>query len=141
MAGEAESEAKDFTRNNGSTKNAISLFDIAVGWEEFEGVLNWKDKFVGWLENDIISSGLLQKLFRYYDIFQTDTTNLSWKWNATYNLARMAKDTNNEVKKMALNELKSVLFTQIDFDKSFRFEALIVACRWAELELRDKKNN
>jgi hypothetical protein len=81
---------------------------------------------------------LLQKLFEYYEIYNTDAKDLSWKWNAAYQIARAQKDTKNEARKQALNELKTLLFVEINTNK-FRFEAFIVACRWAELTVRDSK--
>jgi CRISPR-associated protein Csm1 len=169
MAGNAEDAAKDFTREISSkkcVKNAFCLFEIPVGWEEFEAIKIWKNKLVNWLDNKIISKGLLMKLFSYYEIHKqnieiekqnkidkqrTEITkqsidekkrekkaDLSWKWNATYQLARQANDTSNQKKKDALHELKNLIFTEIDKNNTFRFEALIVACRWAELEHRDK---
>jgi CRISPR-associated protein Csm1 len=153
MAGDAEDAAKNYKRHiDGQLKekNALCLFEIAIGWEEFEAVKNWKNKLVGWLNDGIISKGLLMKLFSYYEIHQQNVKNeakgekadLSWKWNATYQLARQAKDTSNQEKKDALHELKNLIFTEIDQNNTFRFEALIVACRWTELEHRDKlKNN
>jgi CRISPR-associated protein Csm1 len=150
MAGEAEDKAKDFKREvNGSEqeKDALCLFEIPVGWEEFESIKAWKNKLIGWLKEKYISKGLLMKLFSYYEVYRINmddkskTPDLSWKWNAVYQLARQANDTKNEAKKKALHELKNVIFTEIDKEHTFRFEAFIVACRWAELEHRDKLNN
>jgi CRISPR-associated protein Csm1 len=149
MAGNAEDAAKDFTReidNKTQIKNALCLFEIPVGWEEFEAIKIWKNKLVNWLNNKIISKGLLMKLFSYYEIHKQNIENekkgekpdLSWKWNAAYQIARQAKDTSDQKKKDALHELKNLIFTEIDKNNTFRFEALIVACRWAELEHRDK---
>lgn len=140
MAGEAEDRSKDFKRKIGDIekeKDAFSLFDIVVGWEEFPKIQEWKRKIVEWLSAGTISKGLLHKLFGYYE-YGYLKNDISWKWNAAYSLARQAKDTANQAKKYALNELKDVIFTEIDKDKSFRFEAFIVACRWAELESKDK---
>ncbi|MEI6881899.1 MAG: type III-A CRISPR-associated protein Cas10/Csm1 [Bacteroidota bacterium] len=146
LAGEAEDQAKDHTFD-GQAKNAVSLFGIAVNWDkEFPDVKIWKEKIVGWLQSNTISKGLLQKLFEYYQIYdereEYDNTkrknNHSWKWNAAYQIARAQKDTKNEARKQALNELKTLLFVEINSEK-FRFEAFIVACRWAELTVRDSK--
>jgi CRISPR-associated protein Csm1 len=145
MAGDAEGKAKDFERKIDGIKikkNALNLFEVTVGWEEFPKIETWKNKLVGWLNKDengksIISSGLLHKFFEYYE-FGYLKNDISWKWNAAYSIARQAKDTKNETKKAALNELKNLIFTEIDQTQNFRFEAFIVACRWAELENKDK---
>lgn len=145
MAGDAEDKAKDFKRKIDGIeieKNALNLFDISIGWEEFPKIETWKNKLVGWLNKDengksIISSGLLHKFFDYYE-FGYLKNDISWKWNAAYSIARQAKDTKNETKKVALNELKNLIFTEIDQKENFRFEAFIVSCRWAELENKDK---
>lgn len=145
MAGNALEKSKTYERNK-ILKNAITIFDVTIGWEEYKKVLTWKTKLADWLTKSLITTGLLQKLFRYYDTYTQNkldenqqTPNLSWKWNLTYNLARQAKNTNNAEKRTPINDIKDVIFTEIDQDKSFRFEALIVACRWAELEVRDIK--
>lgn len=150
-SGQAESRAKQFQNNS---KDALCLFGIPIKWgEEWEKVSAWKNKILEWLEKEIISKGLLMALFRYYDIYNRDKIkgieaskkglehkpDLSWKWNAAYNLARRAKALDKSPdKRKAIDDLKNLIFTEIN-ENNFRFEAFAVAMRWAELLYRMKK--
>lgn len=148
LAGEAEDAAKNFVRPDGKEKNALTLFGITVGWEEFE-IIKVVKNF--WLKNlsgerPTLSRGILQKMFDYYAIYdereEKDPTkrksNLSWRWNAAYALKRQ-ESKQNIVKTEALRITERMLLCHQFEDEHIRFEALIVACRWAELELRDNK--
>ena len=147
QAGEAEELAKDHAYAN-QPKNSVSLFGLAVNWDkEWPFVVVYHHKFVDWLRDGTLSKGILQKLFSYYDIYangeaerraaqkrgQADyKLDLSWKWNAAYTLSRSRTERNKE----AIDELKILLFTDINQQK-VRFEALAMAMRWAELTVRD----
>lgn len=142
-AGEAEDQAKAFKRA-GREKDALCLFGLPVGWEEFPEIERWKTWWVERLRAGTLSKGLLQRMFGYFETYRaTDlrtrqpTNDPSWKWNAAYTLARQAEATRNPDKKAALDELKNLIFTEIQANH-FRFEAFIVACRWAELAYRDE---
>ncbi len=136
MSGEAEEIAKNHKYNE-QGKNSLCLFGIPINWDyEFESVKKWKEKFVEWLEKDIITKGLLMKLLSYYEQWiKSDKNDLSWKWNAAYNLARRRNSLNDEEKRKAIDEIKNCLFTEI-YENRFRFDAFAVALRWAELECR-----
>jgi CRISPR-associated protein Csm1 len=152
-SGEAESRAKSYRKNS---KNALCLFGIPIQWgNEWEKVTEWKELFYSWLKDDIISRGLLTQLFNYYQIFEHDKkeaqesrkrgthhqTDLSWKWNAAYNLARRSKTVEKSPeKKQALDRLKTFIFTELN-ETNFRFEAFAVAMRWAELLFRMDKQD
>ncbi|PWJ57828.1 CRISPR-associated protein Csm1 [Dyadobacter jejuensis] len=150
-AGIAEENAKDFTRPDGTKKNALCLFGIPFGWEEFKAIEAIKNF---WIENlkgnrPILSKGILHKVFDWYEISnRTDRDgkkllDLSWRWNAAYSLKRYeTKETSK--KNHSLKVIESVLMTnQFDYkDKTYtniRFDTFIVACRWAELELKDNR--
>lgn len=136
MTGEAEEKAKDHLYSE-QYKNSITLFGIPVNWDkEYNKVVQWKDKFSQWLNDEVITKGLLMKLIGYYEQWiKSDKTDLSWKWNAAYNLARRKSNVKDDSKRQALDEIKNLLFTEVN-DNHLRFEALAVALRWAELENR-----
>lgn len=148
-AGAAEEAAKDFERSEGPPKNALCLLGIVVGWEEFDTVVKMKEFWIKNLRADqpILSRGILQKMFDWYAVANRKDENgnpdLSWKWNATYSLKRhQTKDLSP--RNDALKIIEKILFLgqfQVeDFPAArVRFEAFILACRWAELELRDNK--
>lgn len=139
LAGEAEDAAKEFIRihEGGRKKNALCIFGIPIGWEEFENVEKWKRRIVDWLREDKLSKGMLHKIFEYYESGYLKNKQ-SWRWHAAYMFARHVKGTLDERNRTSLNQLKNVIFTESDDGKRFRFDALVVACRWAELEDRDK---
>ena len=148
LAGDAESAAKDFKRIDGTEKNAVCLFETPISWEEFETVKEIKNFWLEHLDGErpILSKGILQKMFDWFEISKQKDKNgnpdLSWKWNAAYSLKRHeAKD--NYTKNNALKIIELMLlcnqFKHEDNTFPVRFEVFMVACRWAELELKDKK--
>lgn len=149
MAGEGEDAAKAFRRErDGKQKNAISLFGITIGWEEFETVKSIKQFWIQNLSGDkpVLSRGILQRMFDYYRIFdereENDPAqrklNLSWRWHAAYALKRQ-ESKKDPAKTATLKTLEMMLFLNLFSGEQVRFEAFIVACRWAELELKDNK--
>ncbi|PAC26455.1 type III-A CRISPR-associated protein Cas10/Csm1 [Flectobacillus sp. BAB-3569] len=143
LAGEAEHLAKDFKRLDKREKDALCLFGIAVGWEEFKIIKDIKDFWLEHLEgeNPILSRGLLQKVFTWYAISKrkdkNENPNLSWKWNTAYSLKRYeVKD--NKKKNDALKMIEIALLCNQFGGKPIRFDVFVVASRWAELILRDK---
>jgi CRISPR-associated protein Csm1 len=140
LAGDAEDEAKSYVFEKDGLrfdKNAINLFGISANWtHEFPFVNQFRKDLMEWiLERQIFSKGLLMKLFDYYILYQKNMPD--WKWQAAYALARMKN--NNKATNDAVEALKILLFS--GSYKQFlnvRFEAVIMACRWAELEMRSK---
>lgn len=140
LAGDAEDEAKSYVLLKDGLrfeKNAINLFGISANWShEFPFVNQFRKDLTEWIgEQQILSKGLLMKLFDYYVLYQKGMPD--WKWQAAYALTRMrnsSKATND-----AVEALKILLFS--GSYKQFNnvgFEAVIMACRWAELEMRSK---
>jgi CRISPR-associated protein Csm1 len=146
LAGDAEKLAKN-SFIDGQQKDAFALFDIVIQWQEMPIVAELKEDIIKWLQAKTISKGVIMKLFDYYNTYaknqqlsNNQNPDLSWKWQATYNLARAAKECKTESGKLVYHELKNILFTQKYKNAHVRFEALIVACRWAELELKNTNN-
>ncbi|MCX6252318.1 MAG: type III-A CRISPR-associated protein Cas10/Csm1 [Bacteroidetes bacterium] len=148
LAGIAEDVAKQHVYDN-HVKNSLTLFDIPVNWDhEFSKVSEMKVQLVKWLQNDVITKGLLMQLLKYYNRYKFQKKSyknndeltgedLSWKWQVAYNLARRRNATNDVEKRAALDYLKNLIFTEVCENK-LRFDAFALACRWAELENRMK---
>jgi|GEM_PF-5998880 len=97
----------------------------------------WKDRLVKWLEEDIISKGLIRHIFNWYEVFTVSKgKDLKWRWNAAYQLSRHRdKGRDDPTKSAAIRELMELILFNL-VDQKFRFEAFIVAVRWAELLTR-----
>lgn len=145
LAGEAEHLAKNFTRRNKKEKDALCLFGIAVGWEEFVVIKDIKDFWVKHLEgeNPVLSHGILQKVFDWYEISKPkknkENLDLSWKWHTAYSLKRY-ESKDNKKKNDALKVIEIALLCNQFRESTIRFDVFAVASRWAELILRDKRN-
>jgi len=158
LAGEAEDKAKDFNKAKAGRKpmadriekNAVCLFDITVGWDEFVAVQIMKRYWDDWLTEGTLSKGILMSMFDWYGVSKEldkqtgqPTNNQSWRWQAAYNLARHRNNDPHSNRNKALDILKNVLFTGrfTDADNQvyhLRFDAFIMACRWAELTFKDQ---
>ncbi|WP_019990105.1 type III-A CRISPR-associated protein Cas10/Csm1 [Rudanella lutea] len=159
-AGEAEDNAKDFNKAekgikpmvNRVEKDAVCLFDVVVGWDEFAVVRELKTQWVKWLTDGTLSKGLLLSMFDWYETATRRDkksnqllNDQSWRWNAAYSLARQRTRNPNDPKNKALDTLKLLLmcgqYTDLRGQPiQVRLEAFIVACRWAELTFRDQLN-
>jgi CRISPR-associated protein Csm1 len=140
-SGEAEMIAKNYCAA-GVEKNAFTIFGIPVHWvNEMPFIEACKNDLVQWIEVDrYISKGLLMKFFDYYNVYLEKKPD--WQWQAAYTIAKFAKEAKNEKQKQIYNHFKTLLFTN-NYKNEFmgiRFEAFIVACRWAELILKQTKN-
>ncbi len=144
-AGEAEHKAKHFNNNQ---KNAICFLGETVSWDkEFEFVREMKDKFVSF-ENDL-SSGFLQRLMLFKTIKDKHTLlevdknkqkpDLSYKWNSAYYLSQSKNRYKNKNQNIVdfISDLEQKLLVGNDRN----FDLIALACRWAELEKRQNKNN
>lgn len=128
LAGEAENAAKHY--GNGK-KNALNLFGVSVSWEdEFAFVENYKKQFVTLVCDYDMPVSILHKLMNYYE--EMKRGDLGYIWHTAYCLKRFA-DGKHDVVKEFYKELGGVLC------KKRNYELIVVAARWAELELRMNK--
>ncbi|WP_100314182.1 type III-A CRISPR-associated protein Cas10/Csm1 [Thermoflavifilum aggregans] len=147
-------------------KNAINFLGLSLNWfHEWPFVEDCKEDLVYWIQKGILSKGILMKIFQWYDQYQfyanrqtsqarqpANSQPLRWKWHAAYSFARIAASVENGDKKQevqqACDELKKLLFcgqylpltSKNNAGKPYHhieFHALVVACRWAELILRN----
>lgn len=146
LAEEAEDEAKRF--RNGS-KNAIHLLGETLSWDnEFDYVKKWKERFVNTLTNEKAPKGLLQRIIQYSlrkkaaerarerPSFPGERPDYSYKWHSAYALKRLQEKYSSEVSvKELLKDLTIELFSRPERN----YDLLGVAARWAELDLRFKK--
>lgn len=152
IAGEAEEKAKQHKIDIGNgkvlLKNALCFLGVPLNWDhEWPKVKNLKEKLVQWVRDESITRGFLMQLISYYETWKYNIAIKgakeyhNWKWQAAYNIARRQKNLKegkNAGANEALEELKQILFTEVN-EKRMRFEAFAVACRWAELTLRNEK--
>jgi len=139
MSGEAEKAAKNHV-TDGQLKNALNLFGISVNWEsEMPFVLECKEDLVKWVSSKTISKGLLMKMFDYYQTYLQNKED--WKWQSAYTISRFKQEKSRQLNDI-LDTLTTLLYTGNYKNKfrNIRFEAFIVACRWAELELKNNLN-
>ncbi len=152
LAGKAESSAKLF---NQGEKNAISIFGEVVSWDkEFGEVKELKDELARLIESNNMSHSILHKLMQYAEIKkandafkvkgETDKIDLSYKWHTAYYLKRFldrykfdmhrsnTTDRNNmEITDFVQKLQKDLIANEISYEK------VGLACRWAELEIRE----
>ena len=156
LAGEAENKAKSFKAGE---KNAISLFGEVISWDkEFIQVKEMKNEISRLVQNNNMSHSILHKLMQYTDIKKandqfkkegkTDKIDLSYKWHTAYYLKRFLdryrfdekrrndEDRNNMEIHHFISELQKDLLTN-----SVGYEVVGLACRWAELEIREIKQD
>lgn len=138
LAGEAEEKAK---KDNNAAKNAFNLFGETISWKsEYEEVSKYKGKLVELINKQGLSKGILHKIKTYAMIVKDNAIkkdkgqkeDMSYIWHTAYYLTRyMERHKSN----------KSI----VDFCKDLRdnklltprnYELMVVAARWAELELK-----
>jgi len=142
LAGEAEHEAKMYASKEFGTKNAIHFLGTTVSWNtEFTYVKSKKNEFITLIENFDMSKAILHRLMLFAEIQANNERNkdkpnfvpdLSYHWNAAYYLKRYMENKDNAVKEFCKT-------LQIDIFSPRSMKLIALAARWAELELKDKK--
>ena len=67
---EAALEASKHYNQGDQLKNAATLFETTVTWDEFHMLKKQGDKFLQWLDNEIITRGLIARLLEYGNMQQ-----------------------------------------------------------------------
>lgn len=133
-AEDAEKMAKGYVYE-GIEKDALNIFGISLNWQdEVPFVIEFKNDLINWIDvSSMISRGLLMKLFEYYDSYKSG--NVEWRWQSAYTMSRYHKNQKNIEAKEVIDLIKALLFTGNYKNQyaNIRFEAIIAACRWAEL--------
>ncbi len=161
LAGEAEDKAKyEFNeeiiknKNRKIPKNAISIYDIPLQWDDFKIAKDLKEKLVEFVEEETLSKGFIQKLLQFYQM-KCDAENKNesprYIWNAVYTVSRYIeryKDKEGNIKPEYEKVAKFLTGRKGDTDSinnsllmkllvPDNYNVIAVASRWAELELRD----
>lgn len=146
---EISGDAEHIAKSQG--KNRINIFGITISWNDLDEVVKLKDDLVEYIESGKLSKGFLQKIFSFYQMYEEskDTNNQRFRWHAAYTISRIVekfKDSEKNVKPEYVkvtdfligssnNKKQSMLMKLLSED----YEKIVVAARWAELILRDKK--
>lgn len=139
LAGEKEDAAKDNkydVEGKECTKNSINLFNHSISWKngssnDFKYVKEMKEQFVELNLLYKMPTSILHKLKDLYAMKESKK-DCSYLWNTTYYLSRFSKDSNDAIKSLC-NDLMKTLF------KGDNFEKVVIAARWAELEIKFKE--
>lgn len=139
LSGDAEHAAKMFESAELGNKNAINLFGKTISWKkEFNEVKYKKNEFVSLINDFGMSKGILHRIMLFGEIQSNNQRNknkvgfvpdLSYHWNAAYYLKRYMENKDKSVQEFC-KEL------QIDLFVPRKMELIVLAARWAELELR-----
>ncbi len=147
LSGDAEDAAKQYRDGQ---KNAFHMLGKTVSWDkEFDYVKSFKQQFVSLIEGYSLSKGILHKLMLYASIADRNkilrkegkAEDFSYIWHISYYLTLYMKryEQNKAVRDFCL----LLRDKELDYKKVRNLELIALAARWAELELRIKrdKNN
>ena len=154
QAAEAERAAKNYERLNGPSKDAICLFDQAVGWEQLGEVSRRARLMAGWCdgsgnEGKPLPKSIIQSFLAIDAEFQRGATESKrtrkprrqgqfyygpWMWQAAYKLTRTADALERQAPTVAktIREWEEQL---VDPAKN-TIVTIGMAARWAELLIR-----
>ena len=156
MAGDAEDTAKQEKE-----KNAFNLFGKNISWEkEFDFVEEFKNKFVNYISNYNKDYGfgksILHKTMLYSEIADMNVEreakgkpkNYSYMWHISYFMTRFMEKFKgydkepNEQKRKTKKELYDFCcdLRNRQLTDSRKLELIAIAARWAELLLKDQKD-
>ncbi|NUQ23430.1 MAG: type III-A CRISPR-associated protein Cas10/Csm1 [Saprospiraceae bacterium] len=147
LAGRAEDKAKTYTDSAGvNEKNALCLFDSALGWKrEIPVVIALKEKLLDLLINHKAPRSLLGKIdIHAASLAEQEKQKLTprWTWNLVYDLSQLANNFEKRNQQTAdeIRILRDAAFADDDYRKKrtrYHYLTLLqIAARWAELELR-----
>lgn len=155
IAGEAEFRSKKF--RNGE-KDAITFFGETISWgKEFNDVKEMKVELVRLVCKNDMSHSILHKLMQYAEIKknndryknegENDKVDLSYKWHTAYYLKRFLDRYKYDNKRINEKDRKNSEITHFIskiqmglFEKEVNYCFVALACRWAELQLREIEN-
>lgn len=135
MAGDAEEASKKYRKE----KNAFNMFGESVAWteEEFDYVKVNKVEMVKLCsEPTNMPRSILHKLMVFNDMRKRGE--ISYIWNTAYYLKRFSAGKNEEIKQFCCSIQKDLFDTKRGGEN---YRLLALAARWAELELREIKDN
>jgi CRISPR-associated protein Csm1 len=134
LAGEEEEHAKNHAFK-GQEKNSISFMNLPLAFNsEFDFVLGLKEKFFKYLDEKILPSSFIYKLYTCLSMKKNPMHNpQQWKWLLAYHCSKdnfgLADNFVKEIMTNAILNRKDMI--GYDF-----LDTVCFAARWAELELR-----
>jgi CRISPR/Cas system-associated protein Cas10 (large subunit of type III CRISPR-Cas system) len=143
---EAEMLSKSYATADGSHKNAVTLLGVTMNWErEWTVFSEYREKIYTWLKSKSVTRGTVMYILRCYEVARHMEKSRSgnrhaWRWQAAYNInSRQLKLKGDQAKYEAYEELKRIILTEVG-DERVRFDIFALACRVAEMKLRETKN-
>ena len=144
-AGEAEDQAKQH-RKNGYEKDALSFLGIALKWQDWQKVEEFRQIIATCLHDDKTPRALLQIILNIYEQYENQVKSAAktangrrspvlygpWMWRAVYSLTRLAY----RVKEEAHSE---ILRLQDAASSPHQITLLALAARWVDLSTRKEK--
>ncbi len=129
MAGKAEEAAKEQGRD------AISILNKVVKWQDYQEVLEMKNKLADLLKKKEFPRAILGILNASWAEFQTDKQAMFPVWRLIYALTRLKeREKNKPAVVTALNDLERKIIQGVRLHQH-----LDLITRWAELETREKQ--
>ncbi len=111
MAENALNESKSFKKNDGSMKNAITVFGTTVDWDDYKKCLDDAKKMQSYLNDEKLSTGVVYKMIDFANRAERidggnvaellDLKAHNWKSNFRYIVVRNVEDSN--IKNWLLN--------------------------------------
>jgi CRISPR-associated protein Csm1 len=151
LAGDAEEAAKHYTRD-GREKDALTLFESPIGFEEFGRFREFHELLVDLLGEGGLPQSFLRRLFDIWETYQAERDHLArqqqpgqlnatqlkrlaqwqrWRWMLTYGLREFSKKHKEQAER-----IEDVQRRLLDDGPHSIEDRLGVPLRWTELKLR-----
>ena len=150
-----DNRAKEFRRNRGRSKDALTFLQATVGWEQFEPIAEWKDNLIAMLKpangGKALPRGFLTRLSEIHYLYEENVRcqrrrnrkdeisilemeeeirYAKWVWRLVYQLGRFREaheDFSAEIGRFQAQIILKNLVQQLN-----------VIARWTELLTREE---
>lgn len=150
-SGREEKNAKNHTCL-GKGKNSISFMDMPLNWDrEFPQVQSLKDEIVKAVEQNLLSKSFISKILTHLANAEMENHKIQavkTYWMITYDLSRMRKRITDKLVISMIDRCKTEICNNSNalngqaIETNYHLlELWAMACRWAELEIRQKNSN
>lgn len=151
-----DERAKEFKRENGLEKDALTFLQTTAGWEQFEHIENWKNRIRAMLKpgngDKALSRGFLTRLGEIHYLYEANAKlqrqrkreegyhvdqmreeirYAKWMWRLVYHLGRFREAYSHFD--------KDILQFQVEIVVKNLIERINVIARWTELLTREEK--
>jgi CRISPR-associated protein Csm1 len=137
-------EAKEYRRElNGGivaakpTKNAIHLLGLSVGWDsdgEWKFVNQLRQLMAEWLQNEILTKGVLYKLHSFKS--SMDRNEQDWHWHSAYHLGKIDNEPVKEIQKAIYTGQFDYSNVKYSSSPVRMFNLIILSAKLADYQLR-----